>query len=72
LEFEPQWDNAIEADVDLHIDRTVTSRLLGLQVSYLWHPRLDGEWIILIKEWLKHPPHLILISIFSINIKQVF
>ena len=62
--FEPNWDNPNEVGTVLQMDRSVTSRLLGIQVSYLYNPRLDGEWVDLIKDWLKNPPYSIVIGMF--------
>lgn len=71
-ELEPQFDrNSLESmfstQMDFHIDRNVTSRLLGIQVSFLWRPRLNEVLKTDVHNWLCHPPHLIFIGIAIIT-----
>ena len=59
-------NNSMEKIRDTHVDKTFSSPLLGLNVYFLWRPKLNEEWIDLIANWIKHPPYFIVISIFLV------
>jgi len=50
----------LESVFDFQKDRNVSSSFMGIQVSYLWRPRLDEEFIDAIEKFIDQPPYLII------------
>ena len=60
IQFIPDYDQNVELGekslqleqmVDLHVDRMVSSRVLNLQVSFLWRPFLNDQFHSTIQQW---------------------
>lgn len=49
--------------MDFHIDRNVSSNLIGLHVSFLWRPRLNEEFIDEIEGFIDSPPYIVIMGI---------
>lgn len=57
------FESIFNTQMDFHIDRNVTSQLLGLRISFLWRPRLNKALKSDVDKWLEHPPHFIFLGI---------
>lgn len=71
LQFIPDYDREIEAEFDvqserednLHIDKTVISALMNLEISFLFRPLLNPLFIASVSHLMKYPPNFILMGI---------